>query len=387
MRARNTGTMYKRGNTWYTKILIDGKYVRQSTGETDKAKALKVLNSLSKGADLNEREHLAVIKERLERRDPSPAFAAAWEAYENAPENIGQTSGARATDLGRWRFFVRWLHGYDGGPRCRINCKAAHPGAEVLDDITPLLATEFVNYAKTVSSANTVNKYVRTFRRVWNFNHAEKNPWAAFSKLKESPHLRRALSDIEVQKLIGDASGELRTLFALGAYTGLRMSDCARIRWSDFDEYLRTLMARPSKTAHSSGVTVAIPVHPSLARILGKRKRTGRVMPELAALPEWKLSDVVCAHFRACGFEAAEKQDGFRRAVASVGFHSLRSTFITNMANIGAPMAMVQAIVGHMTPEMSQHYYRANADAARVRVDVLPDFCGTGDAAPVMTLR
>ena len=58
----------------------------------------------------------------------------------------------------------------------------------------------------------------------------------------------------------------------------------------------------------------------------------------------------------------------------NVGFHSLRSTFITAMANIGAPMAMVQAIVGHMSPEMSMHYYRVNAEAARARIAALPDW-------------
>ena len=374
MRARRTGTLYKRGDKWYTKILVDGKYVRQSTGETDRDRALRVLNSLSKGAELPAREHLAAIKARLEEPGPRPSFDEAWRRYVEAPENVGQTDRARETDRGRWLFLTRWLFGYDGGPRCRINQRAAHPGVETIADLTREIAVGFVAYAKTKSAPGTVNKYVRTFKRVWAFNRTEANPWDGFAKIAEEPHLRRALDDAEVGKLIREASGELRTLFALGAFTGMRMGDCARVRWQDIDRDGRTITVRPSKTRHSTGRWVSIPVHPALGKILGKPKRSGYVTPGLSALSEWALSDRVMAHFRACGFAEQEKPKGYRHAVAIVGFHSFRSTFITNMANIGAPMAMVQAIVGHMTPEMSMHYYRANAEAARERIAALPSF-------------
>ena len=119
---------------------------------------------------------------------------------------------------------------------------------------------------------------------------------------------------------------------------------------------------------------MAIPVHPALAKVVGRRQRSGFVTPGLAKLPEWALSNMVMRHFRRCGLEERERPDNFRRSVATVGFHSFRSTFITNMANIGAPMAMVQAIVGHMSPEMSMHYYRANAEAARAKIAALPGY-------------
>ena len=373
-RANGAGTLYKRGAVYYTKIKAGGKWVCQSTGTGDKEKARKILDGLAKGHELTDAERLAAIEVALRKSGPSPDFATAWQKYVDAPANVGQTDGAQDTDAGRWRFFTRWINGYDGGPRCRINCKAAHPNIKTLAAVTPSIAAEFVRYAQGVSSPGTVNKYVRTFKRVWRLNGEDKTPWDSFRKIREQPRLRRALSDEEVSKLIEKAAGELRVLFAVGAYTGLRMGDAARVRWEDFDAQKRTLTIRPSKTMHTSGRTVAIPVHPALARIVGKRKKSGHVMPELAALPEWALSDRVTAHFQACGFEGGEKPDGYRRNVPVVGFHSLRSTFITNMANIGAPMAMVQAIVGHMSMEMSMHYYRANAEAARARIAALPDY-------------
>ncbi len=373
-RANGAGTLYKRGTVYYTKIKVGGKWVCQSTGTGDKEKARKILDGLAKGHELTDEQRLAAIEVALRRSGPSPDFDTAWQRYVDAPANVAQTDGAQTTDAGRWRFFTRWLHGYDGGPRCRINCEAAHPEVKTLAAVTPEIAAEFVRNAQGVSAPGTVNKYVRTFKRVWRLNGEDRTPWDSFRKLREHPHLRRALSDKEVSRLIEKAGGELRVLFAVGAYTGLRLGDAACVRWEDFDKDGRTLTLRPSKTKNSSGRTVAIPAHPALTRIVGKRKRTGYVMPELAALPEWALSDRVTAHFQACGFEGGERPDGYRKSVPVVGFHSLRSTFITNMANIGAPMAMVQAIVGHMSPEMSMHYYRANAEAARARIAALPDY-------------
>ena len=373
-RANRSGTLFNRNGIWYTKVKVGGRWDVKTTHTGDKDKARAILDRITKGCELTDRERLAAIKAKLEEPGPTPGFDEAWGNYIAAPENAGQSDGARATDRGRWLFLTRWLFGYDGGPRCRINRKAAHPEIERITDLTREIAIEFVTYAKTVSSPGTVNKYVRTFKRVWSFNGTERNPWDGFRKLPEDPNLRRALDDGEVEKLIREASGELRVLFALGAFTGLRMTDCARVRWEKFSPDGMTLTVRPVKTAHSSGCLVAIPVHPALAKVLGKRKRSGYVTPELAALSEWDLSDRVMDHFRACGFSEQVKPKGYRHAVAIVGFHSFRSTFITNMANIGAPMAMVQAIVGHMTPDMTAHYYRANAEAARSRIAALPAF-------------
>lgn len=373
-RANGTGTLFKSRGIWYTKVKVGGKWDVKTTRTGDKEAALKILNRITQGAELDDRARLAAIKAKLEADGPRPTLEEAWSAYANAPENIGQPDGARVADGGRWRTFCRWLHGHDGGRRCRLNCKAAHPEIRTIDQLKWEVAREFVAYAKTVSSANTVNKYVRVLRRVWRLNGVNPNPWQGFGKLAAPPQLRRALDAEEVAKILREAKGELRVLFALGAFTGMRMGDCAKVRWTDFDAAGRTITVKPNKTKNSSGRVVSVPVHPSLAKIVGKRRKSGYLMPTLATWPEWKLSYWVMRHFEDCGLAEAEKPDGYGRAVAVVGFHSLRSTFITEMANVGAPMAMVQAIVGHMSPEMSMHYYRANAEAARSKVAALPGY-------------
>ena len=221
-RANGAGTLYKRGAVYYTKIKAGGKWVCQSTGTGDKEKARKILDGLAKGHELTAEQRLAAIEVALRRSGPSPDFDTAWQRYVNAPANVAQTDGAQETDAGRWRFFTRWLHGYDGGPRCRINREAAHPEVKKLSAVTPEIAAEFVRFAQGVSSPGTVNKYVRTFKRVWRLNGVADNPWAAFRKFKENNSKRRTFTREEVDMIIDRAEGEMKILFTIGAYTGLR---------------------------------------------------------------------------------------------------------------------------------------------------------------------
>ena len=360
-RSNRSGTLYKRGAVWYVKIPVGGKWVRQSTGTGDKAKARAVLDNMTRGSALTDAERLAVIQTRLRPDAPDPELPDGWERYTQHPENIGQSEIMRKQDGGRYRAFMRWI-------------AENHHRARNMSAITAAVAVEFIVELKTNTAPKTINDYVRVLRRIWRLCGCAENPWTQFRQIKHAPHLRRALTDAEVSKLIREADGELKILFAVGAFTGLRLSDCAHVKWEDFDRELKTMTITPSKTRHSSGKSVAIPVHPSMKKILGVNGGAGYVTPGLAGLKEQRLSQTVMRHFKSCGFEEAEKVEGFRQRVPVVGFHSLRSTFITNMANIGAPMAMVQAIVGHMTPEMSMHYYRANAEAARSKIAALPGY-------------
>lgn len=361
-RSNRSGTLYKRGAVWYVKIPVGGRFVRQSTGTGDKAKARAILDGMARGSDLTDAERLAAIEARLRPETPDPELSDVWDRYTQHPENVSQSDMARTQDHGRWAYFMRWV-------------SKNRPSARTIEDVTDGVAVDFIMELRTNTAPKTINDYVRVLRRIWRLNGCAANPWMQFKWIKHTPHLRRALSDAEVTKLISRADGELKILFALGAFTGLRMSDCARARWESFDDGTETMTVTPSKTRHSSGRAVAIPVHPSLQKLIGTRAgRSGYLMPGLASLYEQKLSRRVMRHFADCGFECCEKVEGFRQRVTVVGFHSLRSTFITNMANIGAPMAMVQAIVGHMTPEMSMRYYRANAEAARGRIAALPAF-------------
>lgn len=363
-RSNGSGTMYRRNGVYYAKIGTDGGMMRVSLGTRDRREAARRLDALAKGFDLSDDERLAALERHLRPKTARRSFDEAWLAYCKAPENVAQSETAKANNATMFAGFMRWLHGWEK-PRSRLNCKAAYPGADCLADVSPKIAGEFVDWIKANRSPETVNKYVRVLKRVWTLNRCDPNPWASFRKMRVDAVQRRALSKDEVDFLISKADGELRTLFVIGAFTGMRLGDCQHLRWEMVCG--DRLMVRTSKTKRLAG----IPMHPTLKAALAHPQKTGFVLPGLAVMPEWQISEMVQRHFAACGFSKAEKKAGYKKAMGDVGFHSLRSTFITRLGAAGVPLAVVREMVGHVSEEMSQRYFRADADMAAKAIAAL----------------
>ena len=217
------------------------------------------------------------------------------------------------------------------------------------------------------------------------------NPWEKVKKREVIEHTRRELTLEELANVCGSVTGEMRTLFAVGVYTGLRLGDCALLDWGEVDLVRRRICLIPRKTKrHAHGKPVVIPIHATLAAILDEtptKNRKGYVVPELAELYERNpstLSHHISAVFAAAGIETQSKKEG-ERAKVDVGFHSLRHTFVSLSANAGAPLAIVQAIVGHSNPAMTRHYFHEQESALTTAVAALPDVTGSAIDAEAAT--
>ena len=114
------------------------------------------------------------------------------------------------------------------------------------------------------------------------------------------------------------------------------------------------------------------------------KRRRGPIVPALAALYDGHAGGIglvrkVQAVFRAAGIETTS--EGEHRRAVDVGFHSLRHTYVSLCANAGVPLAIVQAIVGHTSVAMTEHYFHAEDAALRGAAAALPDVTG-GKALP-----
>jgi integrase len=61
------------------------------------------------------------------------------------------------------------------------------------------------------------------------------NPWKQITRKRFAVHSRRELTLEELGRVCAAATGETRTLIALGVYCGLRLGDAALLRWADVD--------------------------------------------------------------------------------------------------------------------------------------------------------
>ena len=375
------GTLERHGRFFRARWVVGGVVFTRSTGTANRRKAERMLAEFVAPFLARERtswlEHLSARirgseEEAAEAEGRSLGIDSAWEAYLASAERP-DTGPATLRDyrikVGR---LVRWL-------------RERHPSVTELRQVTPQMAEEFAALLARGRSANTYNKYVIFFRHFWQVlaekGRLEANPWARIRCRSGRSVSRRELSDEEVSGLYRNAGGEMRTLFAIGIYTGMRLGDCATLDWSAVDLERGVIELSPRKTSRR-GTQVLIPVHPFLAGELLRSPnagcRTGRVLPETSALYEGedggcRLNAKIKAVFRKCGIETTEEVGGYAHRIATAGFHSLRHTFVSTCANKGVPMALVQAIVGHTNPAMTRHYCHQSLDALRAALLAMPD--------------
>ena len=384
-RPKGSGSLRKRGNIYWARWSANGRTYERSTETSKLGAAERVLRDFvapfQMSSEARTLEAIAARAEgvkselrRFEDSRPSMKISAAWPAYlasTKRPDTGKATLRMYECQFGR---FVAWMN-------------ANHPEAVELRHVDAESAQAFARYIAETLSANSFNKYMTLLRRVWTVLAVEArlefNPWVKteIHPRRSAPHSRRELTLEELAAVAASVDGEMRTLFAVGIYTGLRLGDAVRLDWGNVDLVRGVVSLVPRKTAHGGkGKRVSIPIHPALAAVLAEtppRGRRGFVMPDIAAQYEASsanFSKAVQAVFHKCGIETSAKDiSGRARQAVEVGFHSLRHTFVSLSANAGTPLAVVQAIVGHSNPAMTRHYFHESADALQSAVAALPD--------------
>ncbi len=385
--------MERKGRMWRARWVVDGKTFTRSTGTSDRREAEKILAEIvapfMAKDDAERLENLAVRIEgrkaelrRYEDAKPALAISEAWDAYERSGTRHDTGAVTLGNYCGYFSTFEEWAK--DNRPELRELRDVALPDAEA-----------FAAWLKAERSAGTFNKYITFFRYMWKVledNPAAKltcNPWEKIGKRENAPHTRRELTVDELARVCGSVSGEMRLLFAVGIYTGLRLGDCALLEWGSVDLARNCVSLVPRKTArHAHGKPVLIPIHPVLASMLAEVPqdgRTGYLMPETAKAYV-RNNSYLCRKikqvFTDAGIRTQTTEEG-ERAKVDVGFHSLRHTFVSLSANAGAPLAVVQAIVGHSNPAMTRHYFHESEAALQSAVAALPTIAIDGaETAP-----
>ena len=385
---RVKGTIELHGRTYRARWMVDGKYYTRSTGTADREEAeAKLAEFLEPFKLKDEKDTLAVLAKKveginaelreIEEAKPALTLAQGFNAYRNAANRPDSGARTLADYEGYYEGLVSWM-------------KANRPDCVEMRKLTKSDAEAFAADFKRNHSAGTFNKRITFYACMWRTladnadARLECNPWEKITKLRGGDTFtRRELTIDELRRVCDGAKGEMRLLFAVGIYTGLRLGDCALLDWGNVDLTRGIIAVIPRKTArHAHGKPVIIPIHGTLAGVLSEtptNKRTGYVMPETANTYRREpsiLTNRIQAHFRACGIETQTSQGKGRKAQTAVGFHSLRHTFVSLAANAGVPLAHVQSIVGHSSPAMTRHYFHVSENALQNAVGALPSVGG-----------
>ena len=404
-----TGHLFKRGDNFYVRWALNGKIFSKSLRDhnghpiTTKREAEEAKTRVM--ATFVVADETAALESIAAKLGGRKAELAKWEDEQHPPLSIRQAwseflASPNRPDSGastlrqyafQWQAFADWM-------------EEKHADILTLRDVTKEIAEEYagsLNHGRF--SPSTYNKHLNLLTLVFRVvKHKAKitgNPWESpkrggnLQRKRLVTNSRRELTIDELRKICQTATGELQTLLALGIYSGLRLGDCATLRWGEVD--LRRGMIRriPNKTARRNPKPVIVPIHPIMRDMLAATPPDHRgeyVLPEIAALYIRRtdmVTDMVQKHFKACGITLHKPGTGTggKRAVIEVGFHSLRHSFVSLCRESNAPLSVVESIVGHSSPAMTRHYTHVGELAAGRAVALLPSVMS--EATPERTKR
>lgn len=208
------------------------------------------------------------------------------------------------------------------------------------------------------------------------------NPAESVRVFGHASEARQPFTDEEVAALLGAANKEWRGMILLAAWAGLRLADAAGLTWSNVDLQTKTLSFRPSKTRKKDPRPLVLTICPELATAIEELPHGIGAAPLFPSLHGRKpgshggLSNEFSRLMAKAGIDRGkgEKKQGKGRQTRAKGFHSLRHTMISRMANADVSADVRKAIAGHSTDDAHQRYTHLSLDTQRQAVEKLPAF-------------
>lgn len=181
--------------------------------------------------------------------------------------------------------------------------------------------------------------------------------------LREPAPRDRYLSEEDAGKLMAAAAAHLRPAIAFALLTGVRLSNCIGLDWSQIDMRGREISfmvksRRPGGKPHTLPMTEAIFV---LLANLGT-KSTG---------PVFTYKGRRITSFRR-SWGTALKNAGIK----DFRWHDLRHTAASWMVQAGVPLDVVQGILAHENIQTTQRYAHRKSDARKRGLEAIPSDWG-----------
>lgn len=369
-RSKGAGTLVKRGKYWQCKVVVNGVPHYKATGTASKVEAKKILEEFARpflaGSEV---ERLESIEARLKAKEAEAAES------ESDYSNVGldslldryyATANARLVSESTRALYDRYLAKMLGWAERNA------PAAKKVKDVDKAFAEGFLEWLKPSVSAGYFNCALAMLRKVWKeFGRLSKhrcfrdNPWDGYRYKTADVSTKRALTADEIKKLFDACRApDERTLFSIGLYTGLRVGDCATLKWSEIDFARRVIVRTPMKTKRY-GTAVTVPMHPALFAELDARSKA------LGEGSEYVLPRFAELYLKTSKCKAAARV--FERSgLKGVSFHSLRHTFCSAALSNGVSLDVVRKLVGHTSAKMTDRYSHLSDEAMQKAVASIP---------------
>jgi len=258
-----------------------------------------------------------------------------------------------------------------------------------LAELEPKHFVSFRNQEAERLAATTVNHYLKHLRIM--FEDARRDGFLAENPAKDCPNLkknnstgtgsRRPLTVDELKKILALADDEMRSLILFGLYTGQRLGDITKLRWSNIDTAAGEVQIATRKTGRIVRIPIVEPLQEHIATLPASDDPNAFLHPRAAASAGQTSSNRFTDLLASAGLvpkrthkkkKKSENEQTRRRKPSQVSFHSLRHTATSMMKNAGFSPAIVQDIIGHESKAVSASYTHIESEAKRTALSALP---------------
>lgn len=319
MRSSGRFYLYKRKNgRYYVGKRIDGRVVWRSTGERTRSAALRVLREY----------HFP--NERKTSQEMLGDF------FQRFLEVAPQMFAAKTLEI-----YMRTLARFS-----RV------VGECLVSDLSGAHWDRFkATRLKTISPAS-VNIELRALRAVLNtavrWGVLAANPFAGEKLVPIPESLPAYFSRPDFQRLLQGVTERLyRDIFVFAVLTGCRREEILNLKWSDYDSERGMITIQCSGGFKTKTRRIrSLPIHPIIAQIMAEMPRESELVftKEGRKLEGNNVSRRLRQYIRLAGLD--------RR----LHFHSLRHSFASWLIQSGESLYVVQKLLGHASPRMSQIY-------------------------------
>jgi integrase len=270
-------------------------------------------------------------------------------------------------------------------------------GVETLDAVTSRHVELYRDgLLKEGISPTTVNLKVKmvstAFRHAQKLGYISPNPFDAMDPLPAANAEREAFSLMDLRKLLAAAEADWKGMILVGACTGSRIGDAAALLWNQIDLKRGTITYFPQKQRVKEGARKheAVILPDLNAYLLERRRGLPKVLPSAPVFPGLHGRKTggktgLSLTFRALLDRAGVGYDTLRtpkegssgRRVYSLGFHSLRHSCTSLMANTGVPEEIRKKLVGH-TSDVHQRYTHFDLETFHKSLAKFPKLLGGG---------
>ncbi|MGH7961903.1 MAG: tyrosine-type recombinase/integrase [Candidatus Binatia bacterium] len=322
-----SGSIYKRGKTWWITYYVNGQQVWESAKTKDKAEARKTLQTK--------------IGQRSEGRLVVGADKVTYKDLIEGVENEYKANGRKSLDKVQYR---------------AKHLAKAFAGWRALDITVTELRAYITNRQEEGASNAEINRELSTLRRGFNLAlQAEKIlRMPHFPRLQESAPRAGFFEEKEFNVVLQHLPACLQPPMSFAYLTGWRCrSEILSLQWRNVDFEAGTVRLDMGSTKNKDGRIIYMPA--ALRTLLEERRQKTLALQR-------QTGQIIPLVFHDSGHPIVNYDKRWREACKKAGVpdklvHDFRRTAVRNMVRAGIPERVAMQMAGHKTRSVFDRYH------------------------------